>query len=91
MSETEAIFEINRLESRLNLAHESKTFEALELALSAIRAQEQSEPLTCEGCKLNGLPHHPALRLSRCSRCSRENGRTDNYEPTHAPLEGAEK
>ena len=56
---------------------------------AALRAQEQNEPLTCAGCKLNGLPHHPALRLSRCSRCSRENGRTDNYEPTHAPEKGA--
>ena len=86
MSEAEAIAKINDLKKRLSLAtHGSRTFEALDLALKLLRAQEQNEPLTCDGCEFDRR-QSPSEAFARCDSCVRQerSWMSDRYEPKGA-------
>lgn len=51
------------------------------LAQIAELEREKPQPLTCDGCRCYDLAKHFPFQIVQCSECSRQNGRTDRYEP----------
>lgn len=60
----------------------------LENENAAIRAQEQNEPLTCDGCEHEHC-EWPDIE-NHCWACKRSHNYVDQYEPKHAPDSGKE-
>lgn len=52
--------------------------------LRAELSRQKNVPLTCDGCKLSELAKYHPFQIVQCSECSRQNGRTDRYEPKGA-------
>lgn len=90
MSEIERAIEIINDSINYMRTHYGKrtTIEAYETALTALCAEldrERNEPKTCDGCKTWDIAKEHPLQIKQCSECSRQNGRTDRYEPKGEP------